>query len=115
MNPSEPPPLPQTSTTIPSGPVRINWLAFWIVLLAPTVLTIGAVLAGSQKGDTAPVIALIGGGISGIVCGALLGRRFGQTTGMKVLLGIVFAAVFVVVCIAMSCCGCLVSGYNLKF
>lgn len=72
-------------------------------------------LVGSRKGDAAPVIALIGGGISGIVCGALSGCRFGRTNGMKIFLGIIFAAVFVVVCIAMSCCGCLASGYNLKF
>jgi len=115
MNPDEPTPPPQTSATILSGPGRVNWLAFWIVLLAPAVLTIGSVLVGSRTGEAAPGIALIGGGISGIVCGAMMGRRFGRTNGMKILLGIIFAAVFAVVCIATSCCGCLASGFNLNF
>ena len=88
---------------------------FFLVLLAPMLLTIVIVLLGASEGDTVPTVAVFGGGISGIVCGAMLGRRFGRTTGLKVVLGIVFALVFSVVCIGMSCFGCLAGGYNLEF
>ena len=45
----------------------------------------------------------------------MLGRRFGSTVGTNIMLGIVFAFVLAGACVAMSCFGCLASGYNLNF
>ena len=110
-NPTTPPnpPIPQFARR------KINWPMFFAVMLAPAVVTIVAILLGAKQGDTAPTIAVLGSVGSGIICGTMLGRRFGGTGGTKILLGIVFAFVMGAACVAMSCFGCLTSGYKLNF
>jgi hypothetical protein len=78
------------------------------------LLTALSVLLFDKKGDTAPVIAVLGSGLAGIISGAMLGRYFGKTLQARVALSILFALVLGVVCIAMSCVGCLASGYQLN-
>jgi|SRR5947209_5599395 len=113
MNPQE----PSSSSFAPPPPPRpkINWLAFWLILLAPPVLTIFSVLLLDKKGDLSPVLALLASGLAGIVCGAMLACHFGKTPAAKVALGILFALALSSVCIGASCFGCLTTGYNLKF
>lgn len=94
---------------------KMNWLVFFSVFLAPVVLTIATVLFISRKADAAPGVAVIVGGICGIICGGMLGRWLGKSQGTQWLLGLFLAGVFAVVCVLMSCFGCLASGYQLKF
>ena len=109
-------PLSEADSVQPqSPPVKINWLIFFSVLLAPVVLTILAVLLGVKNGNVSPGIAFFGGGVAGIVCGAMLGRQLGKTTSMRIILSILFAFIMVLVCIGMSCFGCLASGFRLNF
>lgn len=96
-------------------PVKTNWLIFFFVLLAPVVFTILAVLLGANSGNASPGIAFFGGGTAGIVCGVMLGRQLGKTGPTRVILGILFAFIMMVVCIGMSCFGCLASGFQLNF
>ena len=105
MNDSNPPPIPT--------PARFNWLLLLAMLSAPAVLTVLTVLLGAKSGDPAPVAAFFGGSAAGIVCGIMLGLRLGKTTPAKIALSLLFALVMSVVCIGMSCGGCLVSGYQL--
>lgn len=107
MNDHTPPPVP--------APAHFNWLIFLAVMLSPVVLTMLTVLLGVNTGDTAPTVAFLGSGAAGIFCGILLGRRLGKTMSAKIVLGLLFAVAMVVVCISMSCGGCLVSGYQLNF
>ena len=98
-----------------SPPVRLNWLVFFAVLLAPPLLTILAVQVGSNSNGLAVAIALLGGGLGGIISGAMLGRRLGKTTGTRMVLGLVFALALSVTCIGMSCFGCLAGGFKMDF
>jgi len=82
------------------------------VLLAPALLTALSVLLFAREGDTAPVIAVFGGGLAGIISGIMLGRHFGKTLPVRIVLSILFALILGVVCITMSCCGCMASGYQ---
>ncbi len=82
-------------------------------MLVPTIVTIISVPAKLK--DLAPTIAVLGGGVSGIICGAMLGRQLGHTRHQRIVLGVVFAFVMGAVCIAMNCFGCLAGGYNLEF
>jgi hypothetical protein len=92
---------------------RINWLLFFAVLLAPTLLTIVVVKTGKRSADAAVGVALLGGVASGITCGILLGRRVGKSAEARVGLSIVFALILCVVCIGINCFGCLAGGYKL--
>jgi hypothetical protein len=103
-----------TETLHQSPPVqrKFNWIVFSLVLLSPIV---GSCIAGAlepHNGDTAPTIALLGGGIAGIVGGTMLGNRIGKTTTTKILLGFLFIVVLATACIGASCFGCLASGYQ---
>jgi len=92
-----------------------NWLIFWIALLAPAI---GSCIGGaldSRNGSVAPLITLVGGGVAGIICGSMLGRRLGKIQGAKFVLGIILALVMIVVCVGMSCFGCLVTGCQMRF
>src|SRR5271169_3341166 len=95
------------------SPVKTNWLIFFSVLLAPVLLTMLAVLSGAKNGNASPGIAFVGGGAAGIACGAMLGRKIGKTTPTRILFGVLFAVTLMVVCIGMSCLGCLASGFQL--
>jgi len=110
LPPSEP---DSAQPQLPS--VKTRWPIFFGVLLAPVVLTIFAVLLGTKDGDAPPAVASFAGGAAGIVCGVILGRRLGKTTPMRIFLGVLFAVIMMVVCIGMSCFGCLTSGYRLNF
>jgi len=99
----------------PLPPVKTNWLIFFSVLLAPVVLTILAVLLGAKAGNASPGIAFFGSGVAGIVCGVMLGRQLGRTAPLRIIFGILFALILFVVCIGMSCFGCLASGFQLRF
>ena len=93
----------------------MHWLIFFAVLLAPVI---GSCIAGaldSRNGGIAPGIAMIGGGIAGIVSGTMLGCRIGRTTPVKVILSVVFSGAMVAVCVGMSCFGCMVGGYQMSF
>ncbi|MEO6184121.1 MAG: hypothetical protein ABIP71_13670 [Verrucomicrobiota bacterium] len=104
-----------TSETPSTTKQKISWPLFFIVWLAPVLLTSLTVLAFSNKNEGAVYVGLFGGGISGIICGVMLGRRLGKTRELRIVLGVVFALIMVVVCVAMNSFGCLVSGYNLNF
>lgn len=97
----------------PPSPVRVNWLLFFAALFAPTIATI--LVVQTQLKDPPPVVALLGGAVSGIICGVLLGRRLGRTRMARVLLSLVFVLVLGAVCVMMNCFGCLATGYQLKF
>jgi hypothetical protein len=96
-------------------PVKTHWLIFFSVLLAPVLLTILSVRFGAKNGGASAGIAIIGGGVAGIICGAMLGRQVGTTRPLRIILGAVFAGILMVVCIGMSCFGCLAGGYQLRF
>jgi hypothetical protein len=104
MNDNHPPPVPATA--------RFRWLLFLAVMLSPVVLTVLTVLLGARSGETAPMIAVFGGGAAGIICGILLGRWLGKTMPAKIIISLLFALTMVVVCIGMSCGGCLASNYD---
>jgi hypothetical protein len=91
---------------------KLNWWLFCTALFTPTLLTILANLLGATRGDTAPSVAFIGGGLSGIICGVLLGRRIGSNSASRFVLGVVFAIMVGAACIVMNCFGCLAAGYN---
>lgn len=96
-------------------PAQLNWLIFFAVLFAPPLLALLAARGGRPAEGMAAGIALVGGGLAGIACGVLLGRRLSRTAGMRIVLGLIFAAVLSVVCVGMSCVGCLAGGFRLNF
>lgn len=91
---------------------KLNWLVFFIVLLAPAVLTLIAAMC--KQGGLAVGCPLIGGGGAGILCGIMLARRVGRTPATKVLLGFVFSAVFGVLSFSLGFVGCMVGGFNMN-
>ena len=115
MNSNEPPPQIVPATIPPEPARRLNWLLFALALFTPTVLTILITMTGGQKGGAAVAVALVGGGLSGIVCGAMLGWRLGSTPQRRITLGILLACVMVVACIGMNFLGCLAGGYRMDF
>src|SRR5262245_12891537 len=111
MDANFPPPEPISSNAEPaSAPLpKINWLVFFILLLAPAVLTL---LAASAKVDGLAVgCPLVGGGIAGIVCGTMLARRVGRTSGSKILLGVVFAVLLGLLSFGLGFAGCMLGGF----
>jgi len=109
MNSTIPPVLPPSAAP-PSK--KLNWWLFCTALFTPTLVTILVNLLGATRGDTAPSIAFLGGGLSGIICGVLLGRRLGSNASSQFLLGAVFVIVIGAASIIMNCFGCLAAGYN---
>jgi hypothetical protein len=95
--------------------VRVNWLVFFSILLAPALLSVLVVLLGARQGNLAPWIAFFGGILAGIVCGAMLGFSLGRTRAARILLGLLLSIVMVVVCVGMSCFGCMAGGFQLHF
>jgi hypothetical protein len=98
-------------------PFKINWWIFFAVLLAPPLLTLLAAFSTNEHAgaDAPPFVAMVGGISSGIVCGIMLALRLGKTTDTRVLLGILFCVILAVVCVTLSCFGCLAGGYKLYF
>src|SRR5262249_52156546 len=61
------------------APVRINWLLFFAVLLAPPLLSLVVARGGRDTEGLAIGTALLGGGVAGLICGVWLGRCLGRT------------------------------------
>jgi len=98
------------------SPVKINWLIFFVVLLAPPLLTmLSASLVGGRNEQVSPGIGLYGGGAAGIACGIMLCLRLGKTLLARVVLGILLSGVMMVVCIMLCFLGCNLGGYQLRF
>jgi hypothetical protein len=99
----------------PLMPVKISWLMFFGVLLAPPLLTllVAYVTRGQSNQPISPLIALFGGAAAGIGCGIMLALRLGKTLAARVVVGILFSVVFAVVCIMLSFGGCMIGGYEL--
>jgi hypothetical protein len=104
---------PGPTTELP--PFKVNWLWFWLALIAPPILT--ALSAASTKhtsNDGLPVaVSLLGGGIGGIVCGVVIGIKLGKTTTSRVVLSLIFSGIMVVVSIMLCFFGCTMGGYQL--
>jgi hypothetical protein len=113
MNPADLP-SPEIPETPHTGKPRFKWWRFVTVLLSPVLLTALSVWLFTDEGDTAPSIAMLGGGLAGIISGTTLGRHLGKTPPVRLGLSILFALILGVVCITMSCVGCLASGYQLN-
>ena len=114
--------LPSTNPAPPGEPppLKIKWLWFWIALIAPPVLTaLSALLARQAAPEHAsneslsPAVALIGGGLGGIVCGIVIGTRLGKTTAARVGLSLLFSGIMVVVSIMLCFFGCTLGGYQM--
>ncbi len=112
MNPTDPQ-IPTEPTKPSSDRPKLNWPLFLTFLLSPALLT-GLSASTGQK-DLPVFMAVVGGGIAGIICGVMLGRRIGITPPTKVGLSILFSLIFMVVCVTASCFGCFAGGYNLRF
>jgi hypothetical protein len=112
MNASElPPAAPSTEPEAPGH--RLNWLIFFLVLLAPAALAfIGSITKVEGLAVAAP---LVGGGIAGLICGIQLALRFGKTTGARVLLGCLFFALLGSLSLALGFAGCMVGGFKMDF
>lgn len=95
-------------------PVRVSWLIFFGVLLAPALLTAFSVFLGKGHSNeqASPVIAFFGGAAAGIACGVMLGLRIGRNVGTRIMLSILFSGVLAVVCIMLSFFGCMAAGYG---
>ncbi|HWD93217.1 MAG TPA: hypothetical protein VG938_12810 [Verrucomicrobiae bacterium] len=94
----------------------MKWGIFFAVFLAPPLLTSIVAFVGQEEPNEqlSPLVAVFGGAVGGVVCGIMLALRLGKTSGARVLLGLLFSAVFAVVCITLSCFGCLAVGYRLS-
>lgn len=109
-----PKPTPSVAEEPPSR-YKINWWIFFAALLAPPLLTLLVAFLGSGNSNeqVSPMIAFFGGAAGGIASGIMLALRLGRTTGTRILLGILFSAGFAIVCVTLSCFGCLAGGYRL--
>ena len=92
---------------------RFNWMAFNCLLFASLILLILTVLLIPKSRNAPLIIILFGSGISGTLCGAMLGRKLGKTPTTRVVLSLVFALVMIVVCMGMTCLGCMFGGFKL--
>ena len=95
-------------------PVKIKWPIFFGVLLAPILITALIAFLGKPNEQVSPITGFFGGAAAGIACGIMLALRIGETVGTRIVHGIVLSVVFAVVCITLSCFGCMMSGYNLR-
>lgn len=97
-------------------PVKISWFIIFGALLAPPLLTLLTALLcrGRSNEGVSPTVGLLGGGAGGIAFGIMLALRLGKTTSARVGMAIVFSVIFMVVCIMLSCFGCLVGGYQMR-
>jgi hypothetical protein len=97
------------------APVKVNWLVFFAVLIAPPLLTlITASTVGGRNEQVSPIIGLYGGGAAGIICGLLLGLRLGKTVLARVVLGVLFSVVMAFLCIMLCLLGCTMGGYQFR-
>lgn len=99
-------------------PIKINWWIIFGALFAPPLLTLLVAYLGRgvERGDPfSPGIGFFGGALGGIAFGVMLALRICRTTVNRWLLGILFAVIFAIVCITLSCFGCLAGGFNLRF
>jgi hypothetical protein len=112
-NATPPEPISPNTESVPPPLHKINWLVFFILLLAPAVLTL---LAASAKLDGLAVgCPLVGGGMAGIACGTMVARRVGRTPGSKMFLGIVFAVLLGLLSFGLGFAGCMLGGFKMDF
>lgn len=99
------------------APVKIRWSVFFLVLLAPALLTIIASFLGRnhENEPVSAIIAFFGGIAAGITCGVMLAMRIGRTVSGRIGFGLLFACIFVVVCVTLNFFGCMAGGYQLRF
>ena len=80
-----------------------------MILFASVVLTIVTVQVMPKFSDAPAVVALFFGTASGVLCGIRLGRWLGKSLESRIGLGILLSLIMVVVCVGMSCFGCIAS------
>jgi hypothetical protein len=95
----EPPPLPGLLRA------RGGWLIFFVVLVAPALLTF-AVLAAGATLDSGAGIAFLGSGASAVFCGIFYAMRGARSLVGRILLAILLSATFYGVCFALCFAGC---------
>jgi hypothetical protein len=108
----------ESDVTEPSlAPIKISWWITFGALLAPPLLTLitAFLLHGHGNEELSAVISMMGGTAGGIAFGIILALRLGRSVGTRIGLGILFSTIFAVVCITLSCFGCLIGGYQLRF
>ena len=108
-------PLPVNGPSL--APVRIRWLVFFAVLLAPALLTLLSSFLGRghDNENISPIIAIVGGIGAAIACGVMLGLRIGRTVATRVGLSLLFSCVFAPMSVTLCFFGCMVGGYQLQF
>lgn len=98
-------------------PVRIRWLLFFCVLVAPALLTLFLSFLGrSHTSDSlSAFVACFGGIAAGIACGIMLALRVGRTVAGRFGFGVLFSCVFVVICVTLNFFGCMAGVYQFRF
>lgn len=103
------------SDSTPLTPVKFRPEIFFLVLLAPPLLTaLTAWLIHTPNQSTSVAIGFFGGGAAGIACGIMIGLRLGKTLSRRCGFCLLFSIVMVVVSITLCCFGCGLGGYQLR-
>ena len=95
---------------MPTRSRRGRWLVFFLVLLAPAILT----MATAPIEEFWPIPVFILSGVSALYCGVWLALRVCRTTAARVVTGIAFSGVFYVVSFILCCAGCSLAGVSLN-
>ena len=103
----------ETGLTVRPATYKINWLLFWIVLLAPAAVAFLASLANFE--GIAVFSPIFGGLIAGNVCATVLARRMGRTRGSKILLGMLFSVLLSALSFGLGFAGCSLGGFQMNF
>ena len=86
----------------PPAPVKTNWLVFYVLLLAPAVLT----MLISPKSPSAGYVLFGGVAMSGIGCGLMMSRRVQDSDLARGLCFLLFAPVFGFLSLCLCIVGC---------
>ena len=104
-------PKPSSSPpVIPNRTPQVRWLVFFLVLLAPAVLTV----ATARIEEFWPIPVFFLSLVSAIYCGVWLALRVCRTTVARVLTGIAFSGAFYVVSFILCCAGCSLAGVSVN-
>jgi hypothetical protein len=104
--------MPEKEQKVQPTAYKINWLLFWLVLLAPAAISF---LAAMAKMDNIAILCpIVGGGIAGIFCATMLARRIGRTTESKILLGLLFSILLPLFSFGLGFAGCSLGGFQLN-
>ena len=90
--------------TASSGTGAINWLIFFTVLLAPAMLALVGMAAGSV--GVVLLASFIGSGCAGLTCARMLAGRLSSDRGTRALLAVVFSLTFAALSFALCFVGC---------